>query len=218
MMPPIKNKPVFVVFEGMDGTGKSTCASLTAEKLGARLLSTPSPRLRAYREEIISSYAGSQEAAHLFYLSTVVAASEEIARHLADGESVVLDRYFLSTEVYAAFRGSSLVLGSSIEKMLQPADLTVFLDTPLPIRRERLRLRGSKSVEDEETLTADADMRLRQQYAIRKGSPVAGQWLEVDSSALSIEEISMAICLHVNRIRHSAALVSGLIEGERSWC
>ena len=74
----LQSLPIFVVFEGLDGTGKSTCARLVAERLGAELLTTPSPEVRRYRDDLIECYAGSQEAAQLFYLSTVFAASDQI--------------------------------------------------------------------------------------------------------------------------------------------
>lgn len=41
---------------------------------------------------------------------------------------------FLSTQAYAAFRGSQLNLDDTSD-LLEPADLTVFLDTPLEVRR-----------------------------------------------------------------------------------
>ncbi|TNF32516.1 MAG: hypothetical protein EP329_09955 [Deltaproteobacteria bacterium] len=170
--------PVFVVFEGLDGSGKSTCAQLVADQLDAVFLTTPSPAVRAYRDDLIASFAGNQEAAQLFYLSTVFDASTQVASLVSAGRSVVVDRYFLSTQAYAAFRGTVLEL-DAVGRHLHPADLTVFLDVPLPVRRARLAQRGISSA-DRETLDERADTRLLAEYQSRAPLSVAGRFLPVD--------------------------------------
>ena len=180
------HRPSFVVFEGLDGSGKTTCAQVVAKLLGATYLTTPCPSIRKYRDDLIGRYARCQEACHLFYLSTVFEASREAREILSTGRSVVLDRYFLSTQAYAAFRGSELDL-DDIGSSLLPADLTVYLDAPLEIRRERLAARG-KSAADEETLSEVANARLRAEHTKRAGLSVVGRLLTLraDTSADSV--------------------------------
>jgi dTMP kinase len=172
--------PVFVVFEGLDGSGKSTCARLVADQLDAVFMTTPSPSVRAYRDDLIASFAGNQEAAQLFYLATVFDASGRVGRYIDAGQSVVLDRYFLSTQAYAAFRGSSLRV-DGIGDLLRPPDLTVFLDVPLEVRRERLAARGTTTA-DRETLTHEADARLLVEHRVRSQFESVGTYLEVDGT------------------------------------
>lgn len=181
-------RPVFVVFEGLDGTGKSTCARRAADALGADFLTTPSHALRRHRDEIIASFDGSQEACQLFYLSTVFAASQEIRALLAAGRSVVLDRYFLSTQAYAAFRGSTLSLDALAADLLAP-DVTVLLHAPLDIRRARLATRGESNA-DRETLRPLADARLHQEHDLRAALPVIGRLLRIDTSVSSPDEVA----------------------------
>ncbi len=102
--------PVFVVFEGLDGAGKTTVARRVAATMNAAYLTTPSAAVRVFRDDLIRDFGGSQEAAHLFYLATVFAASREVDALIVQGRSVVLDRYLLSTQAYAEFRGSALRL------------------------------------------------------------------------------------------------------------
>ena len=182
------HRAVFVVFEGLDGAGKSTAARITAEKMNARYLTTPSPVVRGYRDEIISSFAGSQEACQLFYLSTVFAASQEVERHLARGNSVVLDRYFLSTQAYAAFRGATLDL-DVLGELLVPADLTVFLEAPLAIRRDRVAVRG-ESPADRETLSRQADICLKEAHLSRSTNSVIGRFLRIDTGMKCPDEVA----------------------------
>ena len=180
-------KPAFIVFEGLDGSGKSTCARLLADTIDAEYLTTPSPDLRAYREDVIASFAGCQEANQLFYLATVFATSANARDLIGEGRPVVLDRYFLSTQAYAVFRGTVLDL-DQVAKDLLPADITVFLDVSLPIRHERLSRRGATGA-DIETLNATADVTLRHTHSERFGLPVVGTLLHLQGDRMTPEEI-----------------------------
>ena len=167
-------RPIFVVFEGLDGSGKSTCAKGLAKRIGAEFMTTPSNEVRRYRDDLIQHLGSSQEARQLFYLATVFAASDEVSALLQRGRSVVLDRYFLSTQAYAAFRGSRF-LNDDAQALLQPADVTFYLDTPLDTRVQRLRQRGMGAA-DRETVTADADARLRAEHFRRSQLEVVGRF------------------------------------------
>lgn len=189
-------KAVFVVFEGLDGTGKTSCARKTAELLGAHYMTTPSLALRKYRDEIIDSFKGNQEAAQMFYLATVLTASDEAKSRLATGQSVVLDRYFLSTQVYAEFRGSILNIDDSVGKLLLPADWTVYLEAPLTTRQSRSQKRGC-SAADSETLTHTANTELLRGYEQRLHLPVTGRCIRMDTSAMNIQECSHKIIKNI---------------------
>ncbi len=171
------SRPTFIVFEGLDGSGKSTCAAQLAKHIGAELVTTPSPHVRRYRDDLIECLGPSQEARQLFYLATVFAASDEVAALLHRGRSVVLDRYFLSTQAYAAFRGSRLVV-DEVQRLLRPADVTVYLDTPLDTRIARLQRRGT-SAADLETITPEADARLREEHLRRANLDLVGRFVRV---------------------------------------
>jgi dTMP kinase len=185
------SRPVFVVFEGLDGAGKSTCAKQLATTLGAVLLTTPSPAIREFRDQLIDSFQSCQEAAQLFYLATVFAASDQAKSLLALGQSVVMDRYFLSTQAYAQFRGSKIGL-DELQSQLLPADLTVYLDAPLATRKQRLIKRNCTPA-DCETLSDEADARLRKLHAERARLAIAGKWLRIDSTTASPADIAALV-------------------------
>lgn len=41
-------RPLFIAFEGLDGSGKTTCARQLATRIGAQYLTTPSPEVREF--------------------------------------------------------------------------------------------------------------------------------------------------------------------------
>lgn len=200
--------PVLVVFEGLDGTGKSTLAKLTAAELGAELVTTPAPPVRRYRDELIATFDGSQEATQLFYLGTVFAATRTIASSLEAGRDVVCDRYFVSTQAYAAFRGSLLDL-DHLGALLVPADVTVFAHAPLDVRAARLAARGG-SAADRETLSPAADVRLRAEHESRLRLSVVGRSVSLDTSTASAGALVPAILNAVAAARDLKVMVSVL--------
>ncbi len=125
----------FIVVEGLDGTGKSTLAAHLAERLGATLLRTPATELSTVRPVVDEAFAQSPVAAQLFYGATVVLASDRARTLLAQGTPVVIDRYWLSTVVYAACRDAHIDL-SPVEPVLLRPDLTVFVDADVAVPAE----------------------------------------------------------------------------------
>ena len=190
--------PLFIVFEGLDGSGKSTSAKLLAEKLDAVFITTPSGKMRSYRDRVITDLGHNQEAHQLFYLATVFAASAHVQELLAQGRSVVIDRYFLSTQAYAEFRGSTLAL-DEVESQLLPAHMTVYLDVPLHERRRRLATRATTAA-DAETLNETADTTLRKTHAARFNLPVVGRVLPIAAACLSPDQIAALVMADLQEI------------------
>lgn len=89
----------FFVFEGMDGVGKSTAAEAFADRIGAVYLETPGPGIQQIRGYVDADIHTTQTK-FLLYLGSVSAVADRIESRLADGEDVVLDRYFPTTVVY----------------------------------------------------------------------------------------------------------------------
>ena len=105
------------------------------------------------------------------------------------GHSVVLDRYWLSTQVYHDWKckGDNFML-SEVESNLLVRDLTVFLELPLAERERRMGGRGDNTSEDAITLSTEANASLVNLYHDYSANPVVGRWLVIDAS-LSVAAI-----------------------------
>lgn len=104
---------LFIVFEGIDGTGKSTQLHLLAEKLrelGYAVVATREPTNGPYGQKIRELFVdrgavSREEELELFIADREQHVKEVIAPALADGCVVVCDRYYLSTIAYQGANG-----------------------------------------------------------------------------------------------------------------
>lgn len=156
-----------IVFEGIDGCGKSTQIRLLAEQLvarGRRVRLTAEPTTTDTGKMLREALAGkvsrtSYEMAALFTLDRIVhnTAPDGIEAMLGGGEDVLSDRYYYSSLAYQG----SLCDYDWVKDMnvncpaIRRPDLCIFLDIPPKEALERIGKRGeAKEIyEKEETLT-----------------------------------------------------------------
>lgn len=131
-----ERRGVFLTFEGIDGSGKSTQARLLAEGLGARLTREPggSAGAEEIRRLLVEGDAGRWSPETEILLFTAARrdhVEKTILPALASGKVVVSDRFADSTRVYqgaarASLRGKVDLLHSAMIG-LEP-DLTFVID------------------------------------------------------------------------------------------
>ena len=134
---------LFVVFEGIEGSGKSTQSSALAHRLqqaGVPVAAVREPGSTAIGEEIsrlLKSGDDIDPLSELFLFSAArsLLIRSVIAPALERGDVVVSDRYIYSTAAYQGYgRGLDLAAIHSISNMATSGivpDLTVLLDLPV---------------------------------------------------------------------------------------
>ena len=140
----------FIVFEGIDGSGKSTQAALLAGALasqGRTVFATREPtaespaaaRLREIAAGGRKDTSPEQEAA-LFFEDRAWHVSEQIAPALARGETVVCDRYWYSTAAYQGALGADAAkIASESRARFPEPDLVIYLRVEPEQAFERIR-------------------------------------------------------------------------------
>lgn len=171
----------FIVIDGVDGAGKGTQVALLAAALRARgrtvhVTCEPSDHpvgamIRRYlRHELTQSVPGWDAMALLFAADRMQHLEHEIRPHLAEGHTVISDRYDASSIAYqSAMRGpadspeadDALAWIAAINAHAQRPDLTVLLDLDPELAAARRESRGGS----EELLEKrELQRRVRAQY------------------------------------------------------
>ncbi len=147
----------FIVFEGIDGSGKTTHAALLKkrlEEMGERVFMTAEPSegeagkllRRCLKREIELS---EEAIAGLFMtdrLDHIKNPTDGILSHLEKGETVLCDRYYFSS---FAYNGSYAPLDwvkaiNALPRALLRPDLTLFMDIPPESFLSRIEKRSEK--------------------------------------------------------------------------
>jgi dTMP kinase len=175
---------VFVVFEGIDGSGKSTLQAALAQRLraqGQRVLETQEPGGTALgkkvRELFLESDVGiaALPAALMLNAARAQHVAEVILPALAAGAIVLCDRFTDSTLAYQGFGfGLDLERVRSINEIatggLQP-DLVFVLDVPLAVAAERMQSRQKQRKDRIEKQADELQLRVRTGFLELAESP-----------------------------------------------
>lgn len=169
----------FITFEGGEGTGKSTQASMLADRLKAfgisvHLTREPggSPGAEAIRHVLLSGAAkalGAEAEAMLFAAAREDHVINTIAPALARGQWVISDRFSDSTRVYQGVLGHvDARLIRRLEKLTigdTRPELTFILDLPAEDGMARARARrGAEKADRFESETPEFHQKLRDAY------------------------------------------------------
>ena len=156
-------KNLFIVFEGIDGSGKSTQVKFLVSKLqkeGHKVYCTSEPSDRPIGAMIRSIFQHKMEADHRTIAGLFIAdrfdhllnKSTGILKKLDEGYTVIMDRYYFSSYAY---QGVHMSLDWVIEanrlsaELLRP-DLNIFIDIDPDIAIQRIN-RGREVIELYET-------------------------------------------------------------------
>ncbi len=206
-----QNQGLFIAFEGGDGAGKSTQASLLAAALESRghtVLRTREPggtpigeKLRSLVLDHGHGHIDARTEALIFAASRAAHATQVIRPALEDGTVVLSDRYIDSS---VAYQGAGRNLGADAVRTLNNwatdelhPDLTVLLDVEPAIGRQR-RTAG-EAVEDRMESEADEfHYRIREAFlALAQSAPETYLVLPAHQA---VEELSAQILARVTTL------------------
>lgn len=152
----------FIVFEGLDGSGTSTQAELLANWYARRGLPahrTVEPSggpfgllLRAALARRLGSLQPDGSFAPLpndvlalgFAADRLDHLHHEVLPRLAEGTTVICERYYLSSLAYQSL-GVDFDWVRELNRRARPPDLTIFLDVPIEVCLERIGRRGRRA-------------------------------------------------------------------------
>ena len=149
---PISKSPMFIVFEGVDGAGKTTQLTQLVkwlEQRGTSVVTCKDPgstklgeALRSILLNSVDTPISMRAEMMLFTTARAQLVNEIVRPALAAGETVVLDRYIYSTIVYQGHAGDlptdDIRQVSHIATEGLKPDLTFVIDLPVDVSMQRL--------------------------------------------------------------------------------
>lgn len=171
----------FITFEGPEGGGKSTHVKKLAERLkadGRKVLVTREPGgtrlaelIRALVREEVDDPPVTRSEVLLFLAARAQVVANVIKPALARGEWVLCDRFADSTFAYQGYgRGIDVALLKDLNDFATEGllpDLTILLDVPLEVSRERLAARQAATATKADRIELAGEMfhrRLREGF------------------------------------------------------
>ena len=161
-------KGIFIVIEGLDGSGKTTQADILSKKLSEnhKVLCTAEPSQGKigsfirngclYEEKRLPKEAE----ALLFAADRIEHMQNEIAPALAEDKIVICDRYIYSSLAYQGSTGLSLDWIKTINALALQSDVSIFIDVSPEQVLERLQRK--KSVME----TLETQQKVREVYLL----------------------------------------------------
>jgi dTMP kinase len=145
-------KGAFIVFEGIDGSGKSSCMEAAASVLEKRtdVIRTSEPTKGEIGMLLRSSPDITAEAEAQLFVADRALHTNEIKKWVADGKVVLCDRYYASTIAYQSANldgrfADADWLTEINDKVITEPDLTILFDIDPEKGMERVESRGAKS-------------------------------------------------------------------------
>jgi len=205
--------PLFIVLEGIDGSGTTTQLDLLAQHLrgrGRQALATREPSEgpvgRLLREALLGQHRDprgqpidGRAMALLFAADRRDHLAREIEPALWAGTDVVSDRYLLSSLAYQAVEADRVWVQTLAEGVRVP-DLTLLLDLPTEVAAERRRRAGrvDERYDADATLTRVAE-NYRRLVAVSPPGMELGPVTLLDATG-TVASVARAIAAEVDRV------------------
>lgn len=130
---------MFVVIEGLTGTGKSTVSDLLVDEFGFEKVAVKRPELRSALDAV-ENHQLALEVRHALFLSATLWCALEVEQMLADGCRVVADSWVYRTIATHEAMGSRLL--TKIPSFLPTPTFTLLLELDEKVRAVRTAARG----------------------------------------------------------------------------
>lgn len=141
---------MFIVFEGLDGSGTSTQLSLIQGWLDCVVTSEPSSTsIGKLIRENLKETSFSPDTMALLFAADRREHVKEIKEQLDKGKIVVCDRYICSSIAYQVALGVNEEFITSLNRDFIPPDLTIFFDASPELCFERRKSRAEKEIFDD---------------------------------------------------------------------
>lgn len=191
--------PRLIVFEGLDGTGKSSLAERAALSTGFKLIEARSP---FFIDHILKAKqrGANEETIHTLYMASLMERSQEIQIHFSQGQSVIIARWlgsFIAGHEYYSLKRNQPMLNLDYDKMGIPdADVVFNIRASLEERVKRISSRTTLSNNDLNSIQ-DANFATYFEGTLARAYPCL---VHIDTTNISLDEATTFIVRQIRAI------------------
>lgn len=177
---------LYIALEGIDGSGKTTQASLLYEYLtnkGYSVIVVREPWVQAIKEVLYKYNLDVEAEVYLFAADRIILQREIVLPALSEGKIVISDRTLYASLAYQSSRGADQDFIRRVNKFVKPPDIVFLLDIPVEKAMERLRNRSFLTRFEDPTYM----YRVREKY-LKLAEEEKDKFIVLDASG-TIEEV-----------------------------
>ena len=134
----MESRGLFIVFEGLDRSGKSTQSAMMADHLAKTSAVTKMnfPNRNSQTGQLLNSYLQqtqnmNNQAVHLLFAMNRWEQKESLVETLEKGTHVICDRYAFSGVAYSAAKGLDFQWCLNADRGMVKPDLVLYMDVDL---------------------------------------------------------------------------------------
>ena len=197
-------KGLLVVFEGLDGAGKTTQINLLKDwfEKNNKIVHNTKQSTDFYRKDKrVRNYLDKGIVPNMYSIALLAAADRtyqneaEIKPILSKGINIISDRYLYSSLAFFKARGIEYKEISRLNKNIEKPDVVIFLDVKPKKALERIKIRDGENIKFEEK-DDNTFIQVRNNFL----EVLPKDTLIIDSSK-SIEEIHKIIINHIENMK-----------------
>ena len=197
---------MFIVFEGIDGVGKTSLAQKLSHQLNYKFIETPlselmfnNPQIYAKVVDYIHSYLPGFLRAWFYSFSNLYLSEKYCQEHSTNQRNLIINRYVVSNFAYNSDNYMGNFFANLFQFLAKP-DLTIYLTADLETIKQRI---SNRNKDDKDLLQVEYNKNVREPLMLNflKQNYNAKQVAIINTTNLNLDEVYKKIMDRIQKIQ-----------------
>ena len=197
---------MFIVFEGIDGVGKTSLAQKLSHQLNYKFIETPlselmfnNPQIYAKVVDYIHSYLPGFLRAWFYSFSNLYLSEKYCQEHSTNQRNLITNRYVVSNFAYNSDNYTGNFFANLFQFLAKP-DLTIYLTADLETIKQRI---SNRNKDDKDLLQVEYNKNVREPLRLNflKQNYNAKQVAIINTTNLNLDEVYKKIMDRIQKIQ-----------------